>query len=107
MKASLSMCMMISWAAASGDALAELNRTTTNFQIFGKQNVGDGGFPRARQAREENRHALAVARRIAAAQLLHYLWISEPAGDIPSFVQTLAQFGPRDVKDACAVLHLI
>ena len=59
-------------------AVEHCDRTSADFQELGQQNVGDGRLARTRKSGEENRHALFVPWRKAAAQFLHDFRISEP-----------------------------
>ena len=60
--------------------------TSPDLQELGAQNIGDGGLSGAGQPSKENGQAPKVARRIAAAQFLNYLRISEPAGNVAAFI---------------------
>ena len=77
------------------------------FQEFGAQDVGDSRFSRAGKSSKENRQALLVPWWIAAAQFVNHFWVGKPAGDIASFIQTLAQFGTRDAQDARSLRHFV
>ncbi len=81
--------------------------TAAGFEELGQQHVGDGRFAGARKSGEEDRHALLVPRRIAAAQLLHDFGIREPGRDIAALVQTLPQFGAGNVEHARALRDLV
>src|SRR5215469_5897357 len=47
-------------------AIEQRNRTSTHFQEFRQQHIGDGRLPRARESAEEDGHALFAARWKAA-----------------------------------------
>ena len=71
-------------------AVEQCYRPAACFQEFRAQDVSDSRFSRAGKSGKENRQALLVPWWIAAAKLVNHFGIGKPAGDIASFIQTLA-----------------
>ena len=75
---------------------------------LGHQGVGDGRLARAREAREEHREALLVARRMRAPQFGHHVSGKEnQSGYLEAFLQTTPQLGARDVQDLVLIGGLV
>src|SRR5690242_3651026 len=88
-------------------AIQKGDRPSAHLQEHVHENVGNGGLAGPRQPGEENSQPLSMARGIAAAQFMNDLWIRKPSGNITSFVQPLAQFGPRDVQYSRTITDFI
>src|ERR1700694_2380769 len=82
-------------------------RATAPLQEFRNESVGDGRLSRSRKAGEENRDSLLVTRRIAAAQFLYHLGISEPRGNIAALVEALPEFSARNVQHLCPLRNCV
>ena len=83
------------------------DRAAADFEEFGHEHVGDGGFAAAGKSAEEDREALLVARREAATQLRRDFRIGEPARDVATFVEAIAQLGAGKVEDAGILRHFV
>jgi len=71
-----------------------------DFEELGHEDVGDGGFPAARKAAEEDRQSLFRAGREAAAQFDRDFGKREPRRNVAPFIEARTKFSAGEVENA-------
>ena len=88
-------------------AVEHRDRAAADFEKFGHEHIGDGGFAAPGKSTEENGEALLVAGRETATQFHRHFREGEPARNVTAFVEAVAQLGPGEVEDAGVFRHFV
>ena len=77
-------------------AVEQGDRAAAHLEQLDHQRVGDRRLAGSREAGEEHREPLLVARAVGLAELGNDIGEGEPLGDIPSVGESIPQLGPGD-----------